>query len=388
MQPADNCRFSVSDSTAPASRGTSEKVPHDLDPRQILSRLLIPVAISRVVDGQITLANAACAKLFGAPEQTLRGRDLGSFFSKLSQRRALAQSLREDGAIHGAAVESRREDGTPLWLSVWQQRVTSDNQECILTILIDRTASQAEKRLVDQRDELLSLLELADHDRETIAYDIHDGVVQEMIGALMHVDAALRAVQAGKPDAVEQLQTVARLLRDGILEARRLIDRVRPPDLEDGGLPQALRSLVDKLAATAQIAIDFQLQGTCVRLASKWETAVYRIVQEALNNVRRHSRTRRARVEVAQHDQRLTLVIEDWGIGFDPSQVSEKLFGLRGLRQRAQLLGGTVQITSKRGAGTRIQVELPLPGEALVKEAPPSDPPRAPPSVGKAPRKK
>jgi signal transduction histidine kinase len=96
------------------------------------------------------------------------------------------------------------------------------------------------------------------------------------------------------------------------------------------------------------------------RLAAPVETAVFRIVQEALANVRRHSRSDRASVDVALQNGRLRVEVRDRGVGFEPGSVRENCFGLRGIRERAKLLGGTVKIESTRGEGTRIHVTLPL----------------------------
>jgi len=188
--------------------------------------------------------------------------------------------------VHGTELESRRQDGTPLWLSVWQQRIICSGQECHLTILLDVTQHR-----LDQL-ELQQLLKLSDNDREMIAFEIHDGVVQEMTGALIHLEAAQQAIEKGKPDGFDQLQTVMQILRDGIREARQLMAGVRSPELEQAGLCGALQGLIDKLSATSGIAIEFVHAVAFERLTGKWEDAVYRIVQESLNNVRRHSKSR------------------------------------------------------------------------------------------------
>jgi two-component system sensor histidine kinase DegS len=107
---------------------------------------------------------------------------------------------------------------------------------------------------------------------------------------------------------------------------------------------------------TIQFVHDVQFS----RLAPALEMAVYRIVQESLNNVRQHSGSQTARVELTQRKDRLVITIEDWGKGFDPAKVRPKRYGLTGVRERARLLGGRAKIKSAVGQGTRIDVELPL----------------------------
>ncbi len=96
------------------------------------------------------------------------------------------------------------------------------------------------------------------------------------------------------------------------------------------------------------------------RLAPPLESAIFRIVQEALSNIRVHSGSRRAKVELIEHGQQLRLVVRDWGKGFDPAKVHEGRFGVQGIRQRVRLLGGRVVIDSRPGEGTTVVVDFPL----------------------------
>jgi signal transduction histidine kinase len=258
-------------------------------------------------------------------------------------------------------VEGRREDGSRLWLSAWQERAVCDGCECLITILVDVTEQRlAESQLQQGQEDLQHLLELSDRDREVIAYEIHDGVVQEMTGALMFLEVARRAVERGEPGALDQLQTVARLLKDGIQEARRLMDGVRLPDLDKEGLHGALQALAKKVTETAGIAIELEYGVAARDLPLATEKAIYRMVQECLNNVRRHSRSPRARVELTQHGEHLEIRVRDWGVGFNPARVAKDALGLKGLRQRAQLLGGSVEIRQPPDKGTEIRIEFPL----------------------------
>ncbi len=92
------------------------------------------------------------------------------------------------------------------------------------------------------------------------------------------------------------------------------------------------------------------------------ENAIFRIVQESVTNARRHSRSKNVRIELVQHGPLVRMVVQDWGVGFDPAVVGEGNFGLAGIRQRARLLGGTAKIESSPGQGTRVRVELPVVG--------------------------
>jgi signal transduction histidine kinase len=106
-------------------------------------------------------------------------------------------------------------------------------------------------------------------------------------------------------------------------------------------------------------AVRFISDVNCERTDYATQVAVYRIAQQALHNICRHSRAERAEIRLFRNEDRLRLEIEDWGIGFDPAGVNEDRFGLQGIRQRARLLRGRASIESAPGKGTRIVVELP-----------------------------
>jgi two-component system sensor kinase len=176
----------------------------------------------------------------------------------------------------------------------------------------------------------------------------------------MHLEAARRALAKGRPDAVERLGKVVQYLRDGIHEARRLIDGVRPPGLDHQDLTSALRELVAKAGDSSGIPIEFIAENEGVRLDPAVETAIYRLVQESLSNVWRHSGAARARVELTRSGSAMRLTVRDWGRGFEPEKVAAARFGLSGMQQRAKLAGGTFSLKSAPGKGCKIVAEFPL----------------------------
>jgi two-component system sensor histidine kinase DegS len=257
-------------------------------------------------------------------------------------------------------VVSRHRKGAPIWLSVWQYRFVCACKECYLTFLIDITKEKLAQQDQQEKERALAQLrELHDQDREWIACDIHDGVVQDMAGALMHLEAARRAVANGRPDAVERLGKVVQYLRDGINEARRLIDGVRPPGLDRQDLTLALGKLVAKVTDSSRIPIEFIGEEEGLQLDPTVETAIYRLVQESLNNVWKHSGASRARVELTRTASGVRLIVRDWGQGFDPEKVTAERFGLSGMQQRTRLAGGTFSLKSAPGKGCKIVAEFP-----------------------------
>jgi PAS domain S-box-containing protein len=329
----------------------------------------LPLAIISLADGKVVDANRALEETFGYKRSRLVGRDAACLFPRLKDRRKLGKFAAVEGGVRGIEVQSRHRNGAAMWLSVWQQRAACNGKECLLTVLADITQEKLETRRQEElQTALKQLLKFSDQDRELIACDIHDGVIQDMTGALMHLEAARKAIETGRPDAGEQLKKVGQLLREGIGEARRLIDGVRAPDLEQVGLVGAVELLIDRIASTKGIAIEFTHRVSAERFSSQAETTIYRMVQECLNNIWRHSKSARARVELIQTDRVIRLTVQDWGVGFDPDQVDRTRFGLAGLRQRARLLDGMVLIRSAPGQGSTVRVTLPL-TETVAAEA-------------------
>jgi PAS domain S-box-containing protein len=229
---------------------------------------------------------------------------------------------------------------------------------CLGTITRDITErKRAETALRREQEFLRRLLDLQERDRQLVAYEIHDGLTQDMAAALMHFEAFQHRAATREDQA--DFERGLNLLRESVNEARRLISGLRPPVLDEMGIVASVEYLVNE-ARSEELEIQFVRRTSFARLSRPLESAIFRIVQEALTNVRKHSGARRARVELIEHGRRLRLVVRDWGRGFDPRQVSRERFGLQGIRQRARLLDTDVAIESAAGQGTAVVVDFPL----------------------------
>jgi PAS domain S-box-containing protein len=216
-----------------------------------------------------------------------------------------------------------------------------------------------EEQLRAERRFLKRLLHAHERDRQLLAYDLHDGLIQDITGALIHLQiiAPERILAAGEFPA---FQRAVDLLRKSIDEGRRLMAGLRPPIIDEQGVVAAIRDMVASHRAHGKLDIEFVANVQFRRLDPFLEGMIYRIAQEALTNVIRHSQATRARAEISEGDREVRIEVRDWGVGFVPSQVSEDRFGLQGIRKRVDLLGGRVEIDSTPGQGTRLFVALPL----------------------------
>jgi signal transduction histidine kinase len=147
-----------------------------------------------------------------------------------------------------------------------------------------------------------------------------------------------------------------------IVKLRRLITELRPASLDTIGLEAALQALAEQLQLAVGLEVDTDLEiprEEQARPTPILETAVYRLVQEALNNVTKHSMARHADITVRATRGTIEIEVSDDGVGFEPNLVREG-FGLVGMRERAALLGGTLEVSSTRGSGTQVRAEIPL----------------------------
>ena len=196
-------------------------------------------------------------------------------------------------------------------------------------------------------------------ERRRLAGDIHDGISQRLVGLTYRLDAAARAVDAADhASAAEQLEKARDLADLTLGEARSAISGLRPPVLDDLGLPGGLASLA---ASTPEVDLELHLEDR--RLPEHIEVALYRIAQESVQNVVKHSRALLAAVRFTVDDADATLEISDTGVGFDTSPaLPSSGYGMLSMAERAELVGGELSVRSEPGRGTTVTVTVPLDG--------------------------
>ncbi len=254
-----------------------------------------------------------------------------------------------------------RKDGKTIYADVIVRPIWYNDRSCYICLFHDVTErKQAHEALAREHRTLKLLLQSSDHERQLIAYEIHDGLAQQLAAALMHFETYLYQKDRLPELATKAFQAGVAMLRQGHFEARRLISGVRPPILDEAGIVAAIAHLVNEECRKGGPEIAFHHRVAFERLSTILENAIYRIVQEALNNACRHSKSDLVRVEMVQEDEMIRIEVRDQGVGFQPETIGESHFGLAGIRERARLLGGTASIESSPGQGTRVRIALPL----------------------------
>ncbi len=316
--------------------------------------------------GNILVSNRAYQKMLGYGEAELSRMNVAELIpeqqriSALSDLGTTADELPEPTPYE---VQHITRDGKVIDCEVaWAYRYGLQAEVvgfvCVVTDVTE--TKRAAEALQKEQQLLRQLLNLHEQERKLVAYEIHDGLAQQLIGALLQFQSAGRSPAECVPRSGRGFDVGVRLLNDCINETRRLISGLRPPILDEEGVVAAIRYLINEHEKRGGPKIEFVHEFEVDRLAPVLETAIFRIVQETLNNACRYSQSENVRVELVVRNGHIHVEVRDWGIGFDPSQIPEDHFGLQGVRERARLLGGQAVIDTTLDKGSQIMVELPL----------------------------
>ncbi len=258
--------------------------------------------------------------------------------------------ITKDGRIRNIRYSSQMYASVP---GGPRDRVVGASQD-----ITDRIEGQERMRELSHR-----LIEVQEQERRHLASELHDEIGQQLTALSLNLDAALRPNVA---ETVRHLEQARGLVRDLQTQIRDMSLQLRPTMLDDLGLVPALLWLVDRTQIRTELAVDFQHIGLSRRFCPKLETAAYRLVQEALTNVVRHSGVRAATVRTWCDDGELHLTVEDAGRGFDVDAAIQRRTsaGLSGMRERVLLLGGDFVLESIPGRGTHLAAHFPIEPEA------------------------
>lgn len=204
------------------------------------------------------------------------------------------------------------------------------------------------------------IIALQERERRRLAAEIHDGISQRIVGLSFHLSAAADSVQAEPGFAADQIHAARELAEAALEETRLAIAGLRPSVLDDLGLAAGLESLA---RSVAEVEVDVAVDLGGRRVPEHVETALYRIAQESLQNVAKHARARRASVSLEDAGAAIVLRIIDDGRGFAPAGQegsAKTTYGLAGMRERADLIDGTLEVVSRPGQGTTVTVTVPV----------------------------
>ena len=262
------------------------------------------------------------------------------------------------------ALQRRAEALTHGDLSAMGQPVSDIPAIEDLRRAIDVLGTHTEQGLRSQHAYIAALSTAQEAERGRLARELHDEVVQQLIALGHGVDRVHRLLERNPSQVAERLQTMRGSITALVDELRGIIGALRPPALDELGLLPAVELLLQRNRADGP-DVTLVVQGTERRLAPQSELAVFRIIQEAWSNICHHAQARRADFTFVYEDDGLHLTITDDGAGFVPASSADAPdghWGLRGMRERTELTGGSYDIRSRPGSGTQIDLRIPYPG--------------------------
>jgi signal transduction histidine kinase len=195
-------------------------------------------------------------------------------------------------------------------------------------------------------------------ERNRLARELHDTLAHALSGLAVQLDAIAALWDPIPSRASAMLERALSITRIGLDETRRALQALRATPLEDLGLALAIRNLAENVAARGALSLDLDLPEQINDLAPEVEQCYYRVAQEALENVIMHANAQRVSVSLRQAEGRLTLEVSDDGLGIAGEATgSEGRLGIKGMRERAELIGGTLEVESRSGQGTTIRLQ-------------------------------
>jgi signal transduction histidine kinase len=289
-------------------------------------------------------------------------------------RATLGAPLMVDGQSRGAVVVQsvdRKRRFTPregeLLATFASQAGAAFEKARLYQLAVDQLEElrQARAELAQESTELeqalAAMVRVQEEERSRIAADVHDGVVQMMVGSLCELQAAM----AHFPNELEMVEAkqhrTRELIRDSITELRRVIFDLRPITLDAAGLVPAVEKLVEDLQSVFESRLELQVHGKPCRFSSDVEIGAYRIIQEAVNNALKHAGAASVVINTQFANDTLQITVTDDGQGFSVDQATSphsKSAGLIGMRERARSLGGELSVASIAGQGTTVTVEI------------------------------
>jgi two-component system sensor histidine kinase UhpB len=277
-----------------------------------------------------------------------------------------------EGDLIKTAQDGRRIVMASRWALQWGKR---DQPPRVLVINSDITErKRGEESLVLQKEQLRALAErlqwVREEDRKRVARDLHDQIGQILTAIKMDMTWMTRQLPESAGEVLARLTESIQLINDGVKSVRAICSGLRPGVLDDLGLAAAIEWQASEFASRNGIRCQVSVPPVDLHLDGDRATAAFRIFQECLTNVIRHAHASSVRVSLCQEDEHILLVVEDDGIGFRESDLSNSLgsLGLLGMKERAQFYGGNVQISSSPGNGTTVTIRVPVDAPGAERE--------------------
>lgn len=329
-------------------------------------------------DCRYLAVNTAYQEILGIPEKELLGKTPDEIWPPEIAEVYLRTDRRVLKSGRRWRYEESRPDsaGNPRWFETIKSPIRDDAGRIIGTVGISRDISErkaAEDELIRSRAQLRELSNylqsVREEERARISRELHDELGQTLTALKMEF-GWLRERMPARPALLRtRLDRLTAIVDQSVIDLQRIAADLRPMILDELGLVSAVQWLTQNFAERSTLSVELSFDREDVAYPSDVSTAAFRIAQEALTNIVRHSRATLAGLAVRHADGELQLEISDNGRGMDLTQSKRQRLGLLGMGERARMLGGSLHIESAPGHGTRISVRLPLPTDKPVRAA-------------------
>ena len=327
----------------------------------------IPIGLYRSTpEGSILDVNPAVLEILGYPDRnTLLQLKSLEIYADPDDRKQLQRLLEEKGFVHGFAVRLCRHDGSSVWVSISAAIVHDTDSQ--ITYYEGAMADISQRKASEERIHQLSqqLIGAQEDERQMISRELHDRIAQDLSTLLIGLNTLFDHQPNVIPEVRKKALEFSEILQGTIGAVRDLSYDLRLSGLEDMGLIPALSMYCEEFAEKSSLKVDFQSIGmSALRMDFDTEMNLYRLIQEGLNNIRRHAAAGQATVKLVGTYPNIILRIEDDGKGFDAEERaraagSEKRMGLRSMSERVRLIQGEMRIRSQPRKGTQIFIKFP-----------------------------
>lgn len=245
-----------------------------------------------------------------------------------------------------------------IWQTLWFRILVIALTLIAAYLLYRNSVSRLRKRQLEQERFAKRLLSAHESERERISKELHDGLGQHLLVIKNWAALGLEG-SSGEEEMREQLGAISASASEALDETRSIVDNLRPQNLRRFGLTEAISNMVSQVQSASGVVFETDLENIDDIFPEETEIGIYRIVQECLNNVVKHSESPRGLVGIARSDGSIEILVRDYGKGFD-ANADHKGFGLKNMAQRLRLLGGDMKVTSEEGEGTTISIKVKL----------------------------
>ena len=340
---------------------------------EAIMRSAVDAIITIDADQRIVLCNVAAEEMFRCTPEEAIGAPLERFIPERfrAPHRTHVERFAHTGETSRrmglqTALWARRADGTEFPIEASISQATVGGRKLLTVILRDITErTKAEQEIRRAHAELRELAQAMHEVRETertrIARELHDELGQALTALKMDVDLLGGTIPQDRADLLERTDAMRALLDSTVATTRRISTDLRPLVLDDLGLGAAAEWLAQSFAQRTRIPCGVSVDADCAQLGEPHASALFRIMQESLTNVARHAHAKRVEVRLERSGDNAVLTVRDDGVGMDhAARPNSRSFGLRGIGERALLLGGTVELGSRPGAGTTLVARIPI----------------------------